>query len=396
MRSAAWAFRAARAGAARRRGVGACPARHAHGTRRGVGRHGERARGGGHRGRPRRRACAAPPGEQLPEGRRDAGGRRRRSAPPPWPVAEPREEGAHPRPEPRSGAAGRWRRGAHAGACRAAARAVLGAPGVVHGSDARGRPDEREHEGLPPPRQDPRRDRRGQRSGGAGQDCGGATPRSARLHGAERELAGGAAAARGAHGHRRRHARPAQRLLLDPQGPRHARARQRLPHQRRRRRPRRARGRDLPPPLRLHARVARQRVHQPRQPRVVRHEHPRLPRGRRLLRRGLRQVRRRRLRLFQSIFNLLPLATRINNEVLVVHGGLCRTGTATLAQLRAIDRVRPVPVSTAGARDLLFFDTMWADPQDVRGIGARPRAARCASCSARTSRTASARSTGCG
>ena len=64
--------------------------------------------------------------------------------------------------------------------------------------------------------------------------------------------------------------------------------------------------------------------------------------------------------LFQQIFNQLPLATRINKEVLVVHGGLCRTGTATLAQLRAVDRVRSVPVSTSDARDLLFFDTMWA------------------------------------
>ena len=67
--------------------------------------------------------------------------------------------------------------------------------------------------------------------------------------------------------------------------------------------------------------------------------------------------------LFQSLFNLLPLATRINNEVLVVHGGLCRTGTATLDQMRAVDRKRPVPVTTTDPRDLLFFDTMWSDPQ---------------------------------
>ena len=72
--------------------------------------------------------------------------------------------------------------------------------------------------------------------------------------------------------------------------------------------------------------------------------------------------------LFQTLFNLLPLATRINNEVLVVHGGLCRTGTATLEQMRAVDRKRPVPVSTTDPRDLLFFDTMWADPQEQPGI----------------------------
>ena len=72
--------------------------------------------------------------------------------------------------------------------------------------------------------------------------------------------------------------------------------------------------------------------------------------------------------LFQTLFNLLPLATRINNEVLVVHGGLCRTGNATLDQLRAVDRKRPVPVSTTDPKDLLFFDTMWADPQEAPGI----------------------------
>ena len=52
----------------------------------------------------------------------------------------------------------------------------------------------------------------------------------------------------------------------------------------------------------------------------------------------------------------------------MVHGGLCRTGNATLDQLRAVDRQRPVPVSTADPRDLLFFDTMWSDPQEAPGI----------------------------
>ncbi len=80
----------------------------------------------------------------------------------------------------------------------------------------------------------------------------------------------------------------------------------------------------------------------------------------------------------QDVFSLLPLAMRINNEVLVLHGGnchlcacssafiippfpgLCRSGVATLEQLKAIDRRRPVPVSTADPADVLFFDTMWA------------------------------------
>ena len=43
--------------------------------------------------------------------------------------------------------------------------------------------------------------------------------------------------------------------------------------------------------------------------------------------------------------------------------GLCRSGVATIEQLKAIDRRRPVPVSTADPADVLFFDTMWAgDP----------------------------------
>ena len=95
--------------------------------------------------------------------------------------------------------------------------------------------------------------------------------------------------------------------------------------------------------------------------------------------------------LFQEIFNLLPLAVRVNSEVLVVHGGLCRTAAATLDQLRKVQRVRPVPVSTADKRDTLFFDTMWADPQPLDGVGLWRRAAPAASPSARTSRASSAR-----
>ena len=34
--------------------------------------------------------------------------------------------------------------------------------------------------------------------------------------------------------------------------------------------------------------------------------------------------------------------------------------------------MRPVPVSTTDAKDLLFFDTMWADPQEPAGVGRSP------------------------
>ena len=63
---------------------------------------------------------------------------------------------------------------------------------------------------------------------------------------------------------------------------------------------------------------------------------------------------------------------------MVLHGGLCRTGTATIEQMKAIDRRRPVPVSTNDPKDVLFFDTMWADPQASEGFGSS--AARGAGC----------------
>jgi len=82
--------------------------------------------------------------------------------------------------------------------------------------------------------------------------------------------------------------------------------------------------------------------------------------------------------LFQDVFSLLPLAARVNQEILVLHGGLCRSGTATIDQMKAIDRQRPVPVSTNDPKDVLFFDTMWADPQASDGFGSS--AARGAGC----------------
>ena len=72
--------------------------------------------------------------------------------------------------------------------------------------------------------------------------------------------------------------------------------------------------------------------------------------------------------LFQLLFNRLPIATVVNSEVLIVHGGLCRNG-ATLDQIRKIKSRRPVPVSPNNPDDVLFFDLMWADPRAAGGIG---------------------------
>jgi protein phosphatase len=73
--------------------------------------------------------------------------------------------------------------------------------------------------------------------------------------------------------------------------------------------------------------------------------------------------------LFQEVFNQLALATLVNNEVLIVHGGLCRNPSTTLEDIRKINRKRPVPVSPNNPDDVLFFDLMWADPRAGAGIG---------------------------
>ncbi|EOD27474.1 hypothetical protein EMIHUDRAFT_468865 [Emiliania huxleyi CCMP1516] len=66
-------------------------------------------------------------------------------------------------------------------------------------------------------------------------------------------------------------------------------------------------------------------------------------------------------------------------RVLVLHGGLSRTNSATLAQISAIDRRRPIPVAPVNAEDMLFFDLMWADPRAVDGVGlSAVRGAGCA------------------
>ncbi|KAL1527253.1 hypothetical protein AB1Y20_015929 [Prymnesium parvum] len=73
--------------------------------------------------------------------------------------------------------------------------------------------------------------------------------------------------------------------------------------------------------------------------------------------------------LLQDVFNLMPLASRINKEALAIHGGLCRTNNATLEEINNVARVRPVPVCVDDPDDTLFFDCVWADPQEQDGFG---------------------------
>ena len=61
---------------------------------------------------------------------------------------------------------------------------------------------------------------------------------------------------------------------------------------------------------------------------------------------------------FQTCFQLLPLATTVNDSVLVVHGGLPRTPGVTLADIEAINHRRPIPLlrGEPGDEDTLFED----------------------------------------
>ncbi|KAI5179804.1 serine/threonine-protein phosphatase 2A catalytic subunit [Nematocida sp. AWRm80] len=71
---------------------------------------------------------------------------------------------------------------------------------------------------------------------------------------------------------------------------------------------------------------------------------------------------------FTDLFDYLPLAAVINNDVFCLHGGLS-PALDTLDSIRAIDRQREVP-HEGGMCDLL-----WSDPEERTGWGASPRGA---------------------
>lgn len=68
---------------------------------------------------------------------------------------------------------------------------------------------------------------------------------------------------------------------------------------------------------------------------------------------------------FQRIFGYLPLAHIINNEVLVVHGGLPRKLGILLAEIEAVDRV-----AASRQREVAstFQDLLWSDPSTKEGF----------------------------
>lgn len=66
--------------------------------------------------------------------------------------------------------------------------------------------------------------------------------------------------------------------------------------------------------------------------------------------------------LFHEVFHWLPLAHLINGKVLVVHGGLTDDKTATLDDIRRIQRNREPP------DEGLMCHLLWSDPVDTPGI----------------------------
>eukprot|EP01064_Diplonema_japonicum_P011876 TRINITY_DN19321_c0_g1_i1.p1 TRINITY_DN19321_c0_g1~~TRINITY_DN19321_c0_g1_i1.p1 ORF type:complete len:929 (+),score=155.94 TRINITY_DN19321_c0_g1_i1:32-2788(+) len=76
---------------------------------------------------------------------------------------------------------------------------------------------------------------------------------------------------------------------------------------------------------------------------------------------------------FQKFFYAIPLATVINKQVFVVHGGLTRK-QLRLGLLDSVDHRRPVPDSPkTSLHDMIFYDMLWSDPQSVNGVGLNSR-----------------------
>ena len=71
----------------------------------------------------------------------------------------------------------------------------------------------------------------------------------------------------------------------------------------------------------------------------------------------------------EQVFNNLPLAAVISNEIFWVHGGLS-PDAETVDSIEMIDRYQEIPSSGA------FWDLLWSDPEDIeQPWGISPRGA---------------------
>lgn len=65
--------------------------------------------------------------------------------------------------------------------------------------------------------------------------------------------------------------------------------------------------------------------------------------------------------LFNKVFQVLPLGTKISNKVLVVHGGLFEKDGVKIADIQKVQRRGAIPQSG------LMCDILWADPTSMNG-----------------------------
>ncbi|CRG95746.1 serine/threonine protein phosphatase, putative [Plasmodium gallinaceum] len=83
--------------------------------------------------------------------------------------------------------------------------------------------------------------------------------------------------------------------------------------------------------------------------------------------------------LFQNIFELLSLAVNIQNQIFVVHGGLCRYPNVTLKEIDSLNRKKHEILHPEKKEDTIIFDLLWSDPQKKNGIGENARGNNCIS-----------------
>jgi len=74
-----------------------------------------------------------------------------------------------------------------------------------------------------------------------------------------------------------------------------------------------------------------------------------------------------RFTLFTEVFNVLPIASVIQDKVLVLHGGLFSGENVTLDDIARVQRDRQPP------DEGVMCDALWADPQDAAGRGPSKR-----------------------
>lgn len=80
---------------------------------------------------------------------------------------------------------------------------------------------------------------------------------------------------------------------------------------------------------------------------------------------------------FARIFSRLPLASVVDDQVFVVHGGLSRNPAGGFLRLLRANRSRTAEVPScaayASAVELAFVDAMWADPQEGGARAQNPK-----------------------